>query len=115
RMALMSAIDREAEAAVLADTRDPARSVAPPSTYFCHNVAVIFGIDTYSDGIPCLRSAVKDATAIATALQTDHGFSIELYCDAQATRATLLSVLQGLSAKLGVDSRLIFYFAGHGV
>jgi hypothetical protein len=45
-----------------------------PSARFRRNLAVVIGIDTYGEGISPLRSALADASAIADALEREHGF-----------------------------------------
>lgn len=87
-----------------------------PSTRFKRNLAVIIGINKYRGGISPLRSAVADAKAIARALERDHGFETCCLFDDEARLPRLLALLrEELPATLGINDRLLFYFAGHGV
>ncbi len=81
-----------------------------------HHAAVL-GINAYSHGVAPLKSAVADARAVAEALATEHGYRAPLLrLDGDATRAGTLRLLeQELPARLGPDSALVLYFAGHGV
>ncbi len=79
--------------------------------------AAVIGIDAYGRGIAPLRSAVTDARAIARALESGHGYSIpEVLLDSAATGAQILRVLEEcLPRRIGTDSALMLYFAGHGI
>lgn len=81
---------------------------------FEKSVAVVVGIDAYSDGLPALETAVADARAIAALLEA-HGYAVRLLVDAEATRAGLERLFEDeLPAQIGPDDRLLIYFAGHG-
>jgi uncharacterized caspase-like protein len=87
-----------------------------PSKWFQRSLAVVIGIDKYSGDIPPLRSAVADATEVASALARDHGFEIWLLLDHDARLDNLRVMLnERLPSTLGSEDRLLFYFAGHGI
>lgn len=95
---------------------NPHRTGAEPAALFGRSLSVVIGIDAYSEGIPPLRSAVADASAIAEALREDHGFETWCMFDDDAKLPDLLSLLQEeLPNALGPDDRLLIYFAGHGI
>ncbi|HUN54642.1 MAG TPA: caspase family protein [Smithella sp.] len=49
--------------------------------------ALIIGINNYQDSkIPALKTAVNDATELASVLKTMYGFEVTLLLDRQATR-----------------------------
>ena len=83
---------------------------------FDRSIAVVIGIDQYGSGIPPLRNAVSDARAIAKLLAEEHGYEVKLLLDGQATKQQLQVLVQEvLSGLLTKRSRLLFYFAGHGI
>ncbi|MGK7940905.1 MAG: caspase family protein [Crocosphaera sp.] len=84
---------------------------------FKQNIAVIIGINNYENGIPPLGTAQPDAEAIANILEQDYHYKINSIINNQGTK-------QHLEKLLNIDlpnliqtpsSRLIFYFAGHGI
>lgn len=83
---------------------------------FSQSLAIAIGINQYSHGIPTLGTPVSDARAIAHTLQTDHGYTIQLLTDEQATCQTLTHLIhETLPQQIQPNDRLIFYFAGHGI
>ncbi|HYG65141.1 MAG TPA: caspase family protein, partial [Thermoanaerobaculia bacterium] len=80
---------------------------------FSIDLAVVIGIDDYSDTVGRLRTPVEDAKVIADLLASRFGYSVILFCD---SAAGLKGLRQLLHADLRVPegSRLLFYFAGHG-
>ena len=88
------------------------------------HIAVIIGINQYGQGIPPLQTAVNDAQALANLLTQEHHYQTHLFLDEQASRSALYELLektlpdlvQGEKATQGGEaSRLLFYFAGHGI
>lgn len=85
------------------------------SSEFQQNVAVIIGINHYSNGIACLTTPTHDAERLATILQTDHHYTVHLLT-AGVTKQRLADLFQTqLPTELGADDRLLVYFAGHGI
>ncbi|MEL6159428.1 MAG: caspase family protein [Cyanobacteria bacterium J06627_32] len=83
---------------------------------FAQSLAIVIGIDQYDHGISPLRTAVADARAIAQTLEQDHGYDVVLLLDEQAGLAGVRSLIQDkLPGTLPADSRLLLYFAGHGI
>jgi uncharacterized caspase-like protein len=82
------------------------------------NLAVVIGINDYQNGIPALRTAKQDAEAIAEILKTDYQYQVQLITETEATSQNLERWLETeLPAALNAanPSRLLFYFAGHGI
>jgi uncharacterized caspase-like protein len=69
------------------------------------------GIDKYTS-LPRLKTAVSDARAVSTLLETAYGFETELL--ENATRADLIRALSRYREKVGPEDNLLIYFAGHG-
>ena len=83
---------------------------------FSHDLAVVVGIDRYTNGIAPLKTAVNDVKAIAHLLQQDHHYQVLSFIDQQATLASLKHLLTvTLPQQVKPDSRLLLYFAGHGI
>src|ERR1043165_3390217 len=90
---------------------------------FHRSHALVVGIDTYTNGVPPLQTAVHDAEVIAERLVGRHGFELSgpgeassLLCNADATRERLLTIVREEWLRcVGPDDRVLVYFAGHGV
>ena len=78
-------------------------------------MAVLVGIDAYGQGIAPLRSAVADVRSVAQILADEHGYSTRLLLDSDATLAGLRALLASLAQQVSADTRLVLYFAGHGI
>mgnify|MGYP000016340961 CR=1 FL=1 len=78
-------------------------------------VAILFGIDRYTSGVPALRNAVRDVQAVAGILRDYHGYATQLFTDEAATLTGLRAALAKVAEQLGESDRLILYFAGHGI
>jgi len=96
----------------------------PKSKYeFQRNLAVIVGINSYSNGIPRLETAVSDAIEIARILKQDHNYDVRLLKDASLEELVqLLAAFQMQKIPLAQETvsvsenhRVLFYFAGHGI
>lgn len=87
------------------------------SSEFNRNIAVVIGIDQYTNGIPPLTTAVNDAHRLAYILEQEHGYRVIPLTDA-VTLASLESLFHEElpnQINIGEDDRLLVYFAGHGV
>lgn len=83
---------------------------------FSADLAVVIGIDDYDEAVGRLQTPVRDAEAVARALEGRFGYRVILLRNGEASRERLLDLLKnGLPPQLGERSRLLFYFAGHGV
>ena len=90
-----------------------ALSVAEVPETLGRDYAVIIGNDRYGNGsYPDLRSAARDATAVARMLEQRYGFEARLLLN--ATRLETLSALDALRKTLGENDNLLIYYAGHG-
>jgi len=74
--------------------------------------ALIVGIDKYQRWSR-LEYAAKDAREMAVLLRTQ-GFQIHLLTDEQATLRNILAELKAIGKAVDKNSRVVFYFAGHG-
>jgi WD40 repeat protein len=85
------------------------------------NIAVVIGINDYKNGVPTLGTARQDAEAIAKILKTEYQYQVQLITDTTATPATSNNLQRYLETELPEilkqehPSRLLFYFAGHGI
>lgn len=75
--------------------------------------ALIIGVSNYTNGWPSLRGVMKDVAAVKDALE-EQGFHIVTIIDPSFDE--LGNAFSSFITKYGMDpeSRLIFYFAGHG-
>jgi len=75
--------------------------------------AIVIGNDRYgSSDYPDLRSAARDATAVARVLESRYGFQSRLLLN--ATRLEILSAIDAMRKTLGENDNLLIYYAGHG-
>ena len=93
---------------------------------FKRNLAVVIGINQYTNGINPLQTAVPDAQKLADILTEVHGYKL-IHPDANTsapllnTEATLSQLKTLFSDVLpnqiqpNYDDRLFIYFAGHGI
>ena len=86
---------------------------------FGRSLALIIGINAYSNGIPPLKNAVSDARALANLLgdksRYDNYDEVLLRVDQNATLLDIKELLESfLKDELKENDRLLFYFAGHG-
>ncbi|WP_088892422.1 nSTAND1 domain-containing NTPase [Leptolyngbya ohadii] len=85
------------------------------------NLAVVIGINHYQNGIPPLGTARSDAEAIAEILQSEYQYQVTLITDATHPSPTRQNLKHWLEVELPAavtqvtPSRLLFYFAGHGI
>ena len=85
---------------------------------FGTNYLLVIGIDSYSNGVPVLRNAVKDAEAFKNLLIESYKFEEEntySLFNEEATRANIFKVMGELVRdKIKEEDSLVFYFSGHG-
>jgi len=90
------------------------------------SLAVVIGIDQYSNGIPALQTPVNDAKEIAATLESKYEYQVVLMLDGDANSDkfnSLLTALEqhklplpdGSQIEIEETDRLFFYFAGHGI
>lgn len=83
---------------------------------FNRSIAIVIGINQYQYGIPKLKTASNDAYQLSRVLRADHDYQVNLLQDHAATKEVLCSLLtEKLHSYIGPNSRLLFYFAGHGI
>ena len=94
-----------------------------PQIYAQSRRALLVGINQYQlhpsgDRVPNLDGAVADVEAMASLLQTLHGFraeDIKILRDQEASRAAILATLESHLEKSAKPGDLaLFYYAGHG-
>ncbi len=73
--------------------------------------ALIIGINEYKY-LPNLKTAVRDAKAVAQVLEKDYGFKVRLLLN--PGRATIIDALDEYRESLGGKDNLMIYYAGHG-
>jgi uncharacterized caspase-like protein len=81
-------------------------------TDYSSSHALVVGIDKY-DHWPRLEYAAKDAKQMGILLK-NQGFQIHLLTDEQATLQNILTELKAIGSAVDLNSRVVFYFAGHG-
>jgi len=79
---------------------------------YSSSYALVVGINRY-DHWPGLEYAAEDAREMAALLEAQ-GFQIYLLTDTQATRQNILADLKSIGDRVDGNSRVVFYFAGHG-
>jgi WD40 repeat protein len=85
------------------------------------NVAVVIGINDYQNNISQLSTARQDAEAIARLLETEYQYQVILITDATEIQPSFDRLHQFFEQDLPdriqspQSTRLIFYFAGHGI
>lgn len=96
-------------------TSDTLDDFSWPTAEFRQSVAVIIGINDYTNGIPRLTTPTHDAERLAALLQTDHHYTVQCLTET-VTKQRLADLFQHqLPTTLGADDRLLVYFAGHGI
>ncbi len=95
-------------------TRPRAPSPATPAASSARDVAILVGVDRYSEesGLVPLRYAARDASDMARSL-TNLGYCVYRLVDERATRDNLRRLLNRLSEEQGFN-RLVFHYSGHG-
>jgi hypothetical protein len=73
--------------------------------------ALVIGINEYKH-LPKLKTAVKDAEAVADVLKSDYGFDVNLLRNAK--RSDVMDALDYYESNLGINDNLLIYYAGHG-
>ena len=77
---------------------------------------MVIGIGAYSSNVGTLETPVRDAEAVAKLLENRFGYEVILRRDGEATLEKLKELLYvELKERVREESRLLFYFAGHGV
>ena len=79
---------------------------------YSSSYALVVGINTYSHW-PDLEYAAKDAAEIAAVLQ-QKDFRVYVLTNREATRQNILRQLETIRKSVDANSRVVFYFAGHG-
>lgn len=90
----------------------PVPAPAPvPDVEFGRFHALVIGNNDYR-ALPDLKTATRDAEAVASLLGERYGFEVRLLRN--ATRYDILSALNDLRGKLDARDNLLIYYAGHG-
>ncbi|NEQ59330.1 MAG: caspase [Moorea sp. SIO4A1] len=83
---------------------------------FSRNLALIIGINNYTNGISPLNTAVNDAKKLVEILREKHDYEVWECLDEVATLSKFNKFLFHTLPELVTENdRLLFYFAGHGV
>jgi hypothetical protein len=73
--------------------------------------ALVIGNNAYTS-LPRLKTAETDAREVAALLKDSYGFNTVLLTN--ATRSQIVAALSAYRSKLGPESNLLIYYAGHG-
>lgn len=84
------------------------------SNEFTADLAVVIGIGDYKE-TGRLETPVHDAGEVAKLLASRFGYEVILQCDGTASLKGLRALLSQLAKKVPSGSRLLVYFAGHGI
>ena len=83
---------------------------------FEKSLAVVIGIDQYCNGIAPLQTAVADSQAVASLLAHNYEYQVLSLLDEAAQLTGLQELIQHtLPSLVSANSRLLLYFAGHGI
>ncbi len=83
---------------------------------FSRRLAVVIGINQYTNGIVPLGNAVNDADQIHNVFQQQHNYETHLLLNTDATKPQITELLtETLPKQVKEDECLLFYFAGHGI
>lgn len=88
------------------------KSVIPPKLTESVNHAILIGINDY-DYFPKLRTAINDVNKLGDLLSNQYGFSVKII--ENATRKEIINSIADYRRSVGVNDRLIIYYAGHGI
>ena len=90
-------------------------SAQDPRPIFTKSIAVVVGIDAYTDPTwERLTYAVKDARSFAAFLRSQ-GFQVYDLYDSQASKEAIISMFEDrVIPQLTANDRVLFFFAGHG-
>lgn len=89
----------------------PSSRPPPPGLDFGRYHALVIGNNEYQF-LPKLRTAVRDADAVADMLSAHYGHEVTQLSN--ASRAEILRVLGEYRRTLGTGDNLLIYYAGHG-
>lgn len=92
--------------------RAPGRQDANYQPGYSSSHALVVGINEYRHW-PRLEYAAADAGEMAARLKAQ-GFQINLLTNEQATLKNMLAALETIRSRVDENSRVVFYFAGHG-
>jgi|GEM_PF-6993316 len=88
-------------------------TINPLQEYFAGgSLAYIIGINAYQT-LPVLKSTHNDCRGLEEVLSQKHGFTTHVLLD--AGKNDFLGLLEQLKETVHTDSRVVFYFAGHGI
>jgi hypothetical protein len=73
--------------------------------------ALVIGINDYKN-LPKLKTAVRDAKAVASMLKKNYGFKVSMLIDPE--RADIIDALDEYRETLSHKDNLLIYYAGHG-
>lgn len=100
---------------VLAQNKGPGFTTSPTQgNWYDKSVALVVGINKYSNGWSSLAEPRNDAKRVADALKSQ-GFEVITLVDGQATKDAIMMQIQTyIPAKVGKNGRFVFYYSGHG-
>jgi hypothetical protein len=99
--------ENDSQAKAISGGKDEDRNFSYGNYY-----ALIIGINNYRS-IGKLKSAVNDATVIASILREKYGYKVEMLID--CTRNEIIEALVDFRKKLTNKDNLLIYYSGHGI
>jgi hypothetical protein len=84
---------------------------AIPNLNYGRYRALVIGNNDYNY-LGNLKNAINDAQGVASLLEHDYGFEVDLLKN--ATRSEIIKALAGLRGTVGPQDNLLIYYAGHG-
>lgn len=93
---------------------DPIEQPTPGAVGNGSYFALVIGINDYHAPLARLKTAVNDAQAVGTVLQTRYGFQVRYLLNQNATRFNILDALARYRNTLSENDSLLIYYAGHG-
>ncbi|MBF0588175.1 MAG: caspase family protein [Magnetococcales bacterium] len=99
------------EPVVMSSAREEVPSLQPNAIDFGRYHALVIGIDRYKH-LPDLKSAGKDAGAIAKVLEQRYGYRVNRLLN--PNRKEILLALNNYRKRLKDNDNLLIYYAGHG-
>lgn len=88
---------------------------AAPVAAQAATLALVVGINDYTNGPPKLKGAVNDANDVAQALKKSGAEIVTLLTDRDATRQRVFDEWMALVEESSPGDLLVFSFAGHGI
>ncbi|MBI3502650.1 MAG: caspase family protein [Bacteroidetes bacterium] len=85
------------------------------SVHLSEYYLLVIGIDNYTGTWPALKTAVKDALGVETALKNKYKFDhVRTLYNEKATRTNIIRELEWLVDNVSSNDNVLIYYSGHG-